>query len=235
MSEDFMDAIEIKASDTPQIEREYSLSDKLKKTANSPFLYDNVARHNDAEAKQKEKDLEELEVFRQRCIDMGLKYNTLNPIGKRIQHLLDVREISVPQLAQVCKINRTSINRFLNGDIPKAKTMASLCDGLECPIYLWTYDPEETYENWENECDQDFRLRLNFGDVNDLSMPYSKVKELILAYTRYNMTDEDGMRIPTRFRMQLQQQLLFAFDTMDMLLEQLHATEEQKKKTLKIR
>lgn len=210
----------------PTINKAYSLKGKISKRKHAlDFPDDNIAKYKNKDTDKMKEIMKSLRDVRKKCIEMDLEGRYNNVIGQRLLHLLEISKMTTVTLSTEAKVNRATISRILNGGIPVPTTLAKFLEPLDCDVSVFTYDLEAPYEEWEDECDKDYRLRFDWADAELYTMKYSVLKEVVLAYARNDLIDDNNKRIPDKHRLLFQQLLCSAFDTMDVLLE-----ETQKKK-----
>lgn len=204
------------------IERKYTLIPD--DTEPSPTVLpkdDNVTRYKAQEEVKHKMVIEELKKLRKFCIDLDSEGKYGNIIGKRLKHLLEIRDMTVVELAEKSGVDRSTIHRYLSGGIPFPANLEKLINALDCDVSVMTYNIKATYEEWEDECDSNYRLRIDWTSKDNVGMSYLQFRDMVLDNVRLPLGDRTGKRIPQEAMLLLQQQLCFAFDTLDLYLKQL--------------
>ncbi len=141
-----------------------------------------------------------------------------NIVGDRIRYILKSEGMTVLELAEQSKVDRSSLNRFLRRDypdIPKPDTLLKIISKLPCFTEDFLYSPDD-FQVWENAY-SGYPLQFD-KPVQD----YEVWKSVITAQLSMQFAYQSGekrYKIPPQIMDVLCKQIQSTFDTVDILLD----------------
>lgn len=185
-------------------------------------------------------ELEKITAFLDICYDVysADEYKTGtksgNIIGDRIKHLLKKMDMTVVELAEKTEMSRSRLQSYLTENcyettkkkdvgkhyiLPKPQTLLKIIDVLNCHIDDFVYSPKD-FEKWL--CDYEYGYYLNIDLSKAMHIQYDAFKGYVTAQLSFPFSYfGDGMEIPMpeKVREILSQQIISAFEAVDVLLQ----------------